>query len=324
MKVKFSIGVGTSLLMIAIGLLIVYITLYNKPQDPGDNYLIFSFFELLGFTIFTSGIFTILFQLPDWRKYFEQRLKGIILEQDYLNSLDSSSLSDLQVKTLKAYFKTSEIDKEGSFLKYFQDNLNQYISKPFREEVKTEINVLKVESDGYLISDRIMYRCRMVNEKIQENIRWRPDKDEFIEIKNLEMNIIREGSQEKEAVLKLVNQNGKYLIDGTQVITLDDIYKKGLVFDLKDFQQDRLFVEVKSVYKISRESFCNWSMAHPTKSFYITIRYPENCTIRFQPLLLHPEKMVTNNDNGLFTMEYNEWLLPMSGVVYSFIEKESK
>ena len=78
--------------MITIGLLIVYITLYNKPQDPGDNYLIFSFFELLGFTIFTSGIFTILFQLPDWRKYFEERLKGIILEQDYLNSLDSNSL----------------------------------------------------------------------------------------------------------------------------------------------------------------------------------------------------------------------------------------
>jgi len=310
-----------SIILIVCGLLIVLITLYIKPVDltkvSDVSRLLLSFFELLGITLFTSGIFTIFLQLPDWQKYFEERLRHIVLEQDYLNSLDSESLSNLQVKTLKAYFHTSDIDKEGSFLNYFQENISQYINQPYRDDVKTEINVLSEEEDGYIICDRIIYNCRMVGGRIQSNVKWKPDKDEFVEIRNVSIKIKKSNSEIQE-VLLLNCENGIYKNNNVEV-KLEDIYKTGLLFDLKDYNEDGLFVEVKSNYKIEKGKFCNWSMAHPTKNFYITIHYPEGCSIRFQPLLSHPDKMITNDDKGLYTMQYKEWLLPYSGVVYSFV-----
>jgi len=310
-----------SIILIGIGLLVVLVTLYLKPDNlsciPDIGRLLYSFFELLGFTLFTSGIFVIFLQLPDWQKYFEERLKHIVMEQDYLNSLDHVSLSNLQVKTLKAYFQTSDIDKEGSFLNYFQDNISQYINQPYRDDVKTEINVIAVENDGYIVSDRIIYNCRMVGGKIQDFIKWKPDKDEFIEIRSVVMNVKRKDSDIKE-VLRLESHGADYLINNEKSITLNDIFKSGLTCDIKEYNEDGLFIEIKSVYKIEKGKFFNWSMAHPTRNFYIAIHYPDNCSLQFQHLLSHPDKVIINDSKGLFTMQYKEWLLPYSGVVYSF------
>ena len=62
-------------------------------------------------------------------------------------------------------------------------------------------------------------------------------------------------------------------------------------------------------------------MAHPTKGIYFTIRYPENLNINFQTMLLHPKSVIKNSQNGFFSMQYDEWLLPNSGIVYSFSRK---
>ncbi len=276
-------------ILVICGLLIVFVTLYYKPENVGNiseiTKLIFSFFELLGFTLFTSGIFTFFLQLPDWQKYFEERLKSIVLEQEYLNSLDSTSLSNLQVKTLKAYYHTSDIDKEGSFLKYFQDNISQYISKSYRENVQSEINFLKEEIDGYLISDRIIYNCRMIGGRIQERIDWQPDKDEFIDVKSVSIRIKKCNSEFIE-VSTLKNVNGKYEIDNNPEISFEEFMSNGLSFDLENYQVDGLLVEIKAIYKIKKGIFCTWSMAHPTKNLNIAIHYPENFYVFFKHFYL--------------------------------------
>jgi len=60
-------------------------------------------------------------------------------------------------------------------------------------------------------------------------------------------------------------------------------------------------------------------MAHATKNLYITIHYPANFDVFFQTFLPSENKIVKNNDNGLYTMQYNDWLLPDSGMAYSFV-----
>jgi len=160
-----------SLIIIVFGLLIIVITLYNKPIDLNTisdfSRLFYNFFELTGFTLFASGIFSLLLQLPDWRNYFEDRLKSIVLEQSYLNSLDSESLSILQIKTLKSFFKSDDIDKEGSFLQYFQNNLSKFIKSPFRDDVHTDIIVKDSDKQGFWINDTISYYCRMLDHTVR-------------------------------------------------------------------------------------------------------------------------------------------------------------
>lgn len=320
-----------SVILIVIGLVLVLITLYSKPSDVSKitdiGRLLYSFFELLGFTLFTSGIFTIFLQFPDWQNYFEERLRHIVLEQDYLNSLDSESLSNLQVKTLKAYFHTSDIDKEGSFLNYFQENINQYISLPYRDDVKTEINVLKEDESGFEISDRIIYNCRMVGGKIQEFVKWRPEEGEYSEIKNVIIRLKRNKSEFQE-VLSLNREKDTYKIKKLNTdpssISFKDIYLHGLVFNLNDFTEDGLVVEVKSNYKVEKGRFSTWAMAHPTRNFCITIHYPDSCDIHFLTLLPNPDKIIISNEKGLYTMLYKEWLLPNSGVAYSFISSKKE
>ena len=85
--------------------------------------------------------------LKSWREYFSERLKDVVIEQQYLSGLDNDTLNSLHVKLLKALYKDSSIDKEGGFLNYFQTNLIKYISEPYREAVKAEIE-LQEERDG--------------------------------------------------------------------------------------------------------------------------------------------------------------------------------
>lgn len=316
-----------TLLLVIIGLLIVFITLYFKPDnlDTTDEIekLAFSFFELLGFTLFTSGIFTFLLQLPDWRKYFEERLQSIVLEQEYLNTLDGTSLSNLQVKTLKAYYHSSDIDKEGSFLKHFQDNISQFISKPFREDVISEINFIEEVVDGYILGDRMTYCCRMVDGKIQQSIDWQPEVNEFIDIFDVTIKIRKNCESEFKKVKSFLKIEDKYFIDDqTQETNLDDFFKNGISFPLKNYNEDKLDVEISAKYKIKKGIFCTWQMAHPTKKIFITIHYPESYYVFFQAFLPDDKRPIKSDGNGLYSMKYDEWLMPNSGIAFSFVHAD--
>src|SRR2546427_7461000 len=47
----------------------------------------------------------------------------------------------------RSQFRNQAIDKEGSFLKYFESNLHRFISEPFREDVSAEV-LMKPCDDG--------------------------------------------------------------------------------------------------------------------------------------------------------------------------------
>lgn len=299
-------------------------------QQPFSSYadwekIAFDLLEICGIALLTSGIFTVVLQIPDWRKYFEQRLRNIVLDQSYLDSLDQNSLVGLQVKTLKAFFKTHDIDREGSFLNYFQTNLSNYIKTPYRDGVKTEMVITEVGDQCFKISDRITYTCRMVGGQIQENIKWRPEKDEFKDIFSLRFMIRRRESHTSEEVVTLTKSGDNYVCKkgpNQETLQLADILGQGILFPLKDFNEDGLFIDIRSEYLVIKGRFLTWQMAHPTNGFYITIKYPEAWVINFQPLVLHPEEVVSNSIPGFYSMQYPKWMLPWSGVVYSFTKAD--
>src|SRR2546427_11927107 len=76
----------------------------------------------------------------------------------------------------RSQFRNQAIDKEGSFLKYFESNLHRFISEPFREDVSAEV-LMKPCDDGTKLEvlDRVRYVCRSSGGRLQEKVVWRPD-----------------------------------------------------------------------------------------------------------------------------------------------------
>ncbi len=95
---------------------------YNWCQSPSYHTLL-ELSKSIGIAIICFGVFGILVDTKNWRDYFAERLKEIVIEQRYLDSMDLEALSDLQTKVMKAFFRDQSIDKEGSFLNYFKTNL---------------------------------------------------------------------------------------------------------------------------------------------------------------------------------------------------------
>jgi len=59
-------------------------------------------------------------------------------------------------------------------------------------------------------------------------------------------------------------------------------------------------------------------MAHPTKNFTITIRYPETMTIRHKPFVLHNKMCIPLEAPGYLRLTYDSWMLPMRGMAWEF------
>ena len=145
--------------------------------------------ETLGVAIFGIGILNIILETNGWRNYFEDRLKHIVIDHSYLTSLDDGTLRGIQTGVFKALFGDKSIDREGSFLEYFDSNLHKYIGAPYREDVTTEIFCKSHDENRWKISQRVTYTCRRSAKGIQDDVRWGPGVNEKIDVKSVEIKI---------------------------------------------------------------------------------------------------------------------------------------
>jgi hypothetical protein len=315
-----------SFFLIIIGLFIIFISLLLRPEDISNisdfKRILFNFIEFTGITLFFSGIFSIFLQIPDWQDYFEERLRNIVLEQSYLDSLKKHTLWNLQINTLKSYYEIDDIDKEGSFLLFFHKYIMDYIKSPYRYDVKDEFVISEFDDDGFWINDTISYHCRMIGGNIQKDIKWIPEPEEFLDFGYINISLRKKNN----LVIKLSKDGNNYSIDDNNVnrpLTREEFYQ-GITFSLENYNEDGLLVEIKARYKIQRGRFICWTMAHLTKGFELIIRYPETLRLIFDPNFLNYDRSLIEHDEKTFlSMKYNEWLLPFSGVgiVFSFINK---
>lgn len=315
MKIGFTYGIFGILAGLLLILLSLYLDIPSAPMNAGIEasrgvpHIAVKLLEATGAILFGVGLLNIMLETKDWRDYFEQRIRDLIVDQKYLNILDKETLNSLQTNILKAQFKDEQIDREGSFLNYFHSNLHKYIAEPYREDVTLEVICKMDENADFLIFDRITYVCRRSSTGIQSHIVWLVDEEEYSCIETLQIDIQYPYDHERK---------------GEQERMYDDVPELGkeLSIPLSDFKDvDGLIVIISSRYKANREKFQYWTMAHPSRSFQITIMFPPEMDLQVKPLVLNPELILTTVNQGYYKAKYDSWMLPESGLAWRFINK---
>lgn len=295
-----------ALLLGAIG--IISSAYLSESMSPASGSLLSAFasgltticVSLIGF-----GIFGILLDSKNWREYFAERLKEILIDNSYLKTLDPNTLKQLQTSVLKAQFKNHHIDKDGGFLEYFNLHLHKFISEPYREDVSTEVLMSKDnDSEDFKVIDKVRYVCRASGGKIQGLIGWKPDPDEFKEVRSLRIKIQFPANHPQAGEIKEIE------VDQTKL-------NKGISASLSEFESiDGLVVITEAEYVVELGKFQYWQMAHPTKNFDVTITYPKELFIQFKTLVLEDVVSQITEHDGYLKFSYGTWALPQSGLAW--------
>ncbi len=273
--------------------------------------------QTVGVALIGFGIFAMLLDTRNWREYFGKRLEEVVVRQSYLDQLDMVSLKALQVKVLKAFFHDSTIDREGSFLNYFQTNLHHFISEPYREDVAATIE-LREEVDGcYRIFDRLAYTCRKAGDTIQESANWFPDKDEFRKVESMTIRVKYPYWHPKKGEFETVYD----LADEEQEINLATDSVSRTLEKFKDV--DQLIVIIEAIYLIEVHRFQYWQMAHPTKNFTFVITHSKEYSLQVKPLVLDQATVETTKGELSSMVKCDAWMLPQSGLAWRFLKKEA-
>lgn len=162
----------------------------HKP--PLDKVFI-EFFKHVGLAFFSIGVVSCLLEMRHWTEYFKQRLADVVVEHTYLEKLSDPQIQDLQLKTWKRLFKGPHIDREGSFLKHFENRIQDLIGSPYREGTIERMLIENCDDDDDIDSFRytttVTYRCRQVQGKLQQKVSWIPERGEFIKVNEIKFEL---------------------------------------------------------------------------------------------------------------------------------------
>jgi len=271
------------------------------------------FLELAGVAFFVLGLIHILVETEGWSDYFRERIKQIVMQQSYLNTLDKDRLMALQASLLKAQFKNPQIDREGSFFNYLNTNLHPYIASPYRQDVNAEV-IYTDAGDCWDVFDKVTYICKKGGTSIQQDVAFRADLGEYESIESFEIKAIYPYTH------KDAGKNIPLHKPEQPKPTLGERFEVSLE-QYKDI--DGLMVVTTHRYKVRKERFQFWTMTHPTKNFNITLRYPEGYKVQWKAMVLSPELSQSTEADGYFSAKYDFWMLPESGMTWLITRKKS-
>jgi hypothetical protein len=302
-----------------VGGLLVVIALYLAAVQPPDpvtwRRVWLEFLQTVGISLVIAGVLSIFLDTRHWRSYFQTALREIVVQQDYLDQLSVEELSNLQVQTLKALYRTPDVDREGSFLEHFQKGMQGFIKEPYREDCVSEVILLRTEKGLWLVADSVSYVCRQVGGVIQARVRWAPDKGEFASVDALEVEL-----QLPEAV----EGSGNVLKFDRQTLSKIPDVEHGYGLDLQPWiGTDRLRVTIRARYWVTTHRFQTWQMAHPTRGITLLVKYPEDRVgLQYNTFLESVRAIRVNEEAGYFSLVYNSWVLPSFGVAWNIYTKE--
>jgi hypothetical protein len=302
----------TTLLIMLIGVFAIFAAAYyavvESPSPGSFSNTFASGLTTLGISLIGFSVFSFALDTRNWRDYFSERIKEIVIDNNYLEMLDPETLKTLQVNALKAQFHNPRLDNEGGFLNYFHVNLHRYISEPYREDVSTEILMREssAKPDCFEVVDKVVYVCRASSNRIQESVRWFPDKDEFDEVTKLVVSVqYPENHRERGKIVTI-----KDCKVSAEIVN-------GFSEPLEAYKEiDGLVVIIESEYTIKKGKFQYWQMANPTRNFDITVTYPPGSRIQFKTLVVEDVVSQITQQDGYLKFKYDSWLLPKSGIAW--------
>jgi hypothetical protein len=313
------------LLLILGGFLLTLAVLYFEAvlETPPEGKLartVLEFLADLGLAFASLGIIGVIINLPDWQEYFRSRLADTIMRREYLQQLGSDELRALQVETLKAFFKTDEIDRSGSFLSHFEKEIRQHIASPFREQCNCVLKVSEVpESVYFQVDDTLSYVCRSMDGRIQDSIQWVAEEGELFEEGAVEV-ILELPSNPGKSVVgfteapEVGNDNRRYTFPKGKFVTRGTAKEYRLALD-PVLTCDGLIVSIHTSYKTRQDRFLSWAASTVTKGFAFTISYPEG----FKPVVeyfgISRENVLEQRSQSFLHVRCDGWMLPGYGIV---------
>jgi hypothetical protein len=302
------------LFFILIGSLIILLTLLL--EYPVNNFkqlgvLFLKFFEHVGIAAIILGLVTIIVDFDTWRKYFQERLADTIVRRDFLETLSPEKLVDLQTDTMTAYYKTEDVSREDSFLKFFRAKIQDFIGSPYREDVDNLI-IIKDGDDVLYVEDIISYKCKKVGKCIQSDIGW--ENEESIEISSFNIKI---KIPETNDPMIVIEKDGDSLLEKSKT-------EKTFKFPLTEYKEiDDLWIEVYAKYTVKKSELFYFQMTHPTHKLKVMVDYPENLGLSEAFFGIKEDELKKRSVAGIFSVNYDSWLLPNAGFAFLLTDKKT-
>lgn len=276
-----------------------------------------------GMAFIVMGVVSIIIQFDDIKEYFQSRLKEIVMQRSYIEGLNDSELNSLQIDTLKAIYKNTDIDKDGSFLQYFQTKIQDYIGRPYRENVSSSILIEENENDisSFVVYDTTIYTCRAVNGHIQEYVKWLYEDNEFESVDDVKLIFRCEESKNEQCADKCNNKNK--CEDGVIIINKDKLNEdyftgkpNGYIIKIEDIitANDKLQIELVTKYVIKKTNMFNWAMTNPSRSVTFTITYPDGYMLQEFVAGIEPREFTSNRNGNMYIFKHEGWFLPRTGI----------
>ena len=278
----------------------------------------------VGAAVFVIGGINAVIETGHWRRYFEERLKDIVLQQNYLDGLDAKALSNLHVRLLQAQFKESSINGDDSIFAYYSSNIHQHIGGPYREDATGDIIITETLGDlPGKVDETIRFTCRKNGGRIQESVSWRPDGGQILDSVSITVRLPATGLE-----TTIFESNTSDDSDGLPLVELQKLKSgislKGVLIDgsRQDLSIcDRLVIAIKVKYRLRKASAVTWSFALPTKRFHLTVAADSRYEMVYELFAANEDAANSVDSPGSLSLHYSDWMLPQNGVVIRLLPK---
>lgn len=281
----------------------------------------------LGTTLIGLGVITIVIDMPDWRKYFGDRVKEIVVDRKYINSLNENELTQLQVDIYKSLYKNTDIEKEDSFLQYMQNNIQGLISSPYREHVSSSCVISDCDDEMFLYKEKLSYTLRTMGRDQINDIVWLWTKNEIRGEASFIMTLKCPdfgNCSNKNCIGKSKCLDGKYTINLKQQVFGNEVGFKDKIANHVNLV-DKLQVFLELEYKMKKNKLYTWKMANPTKDISINIIIPSTYEVDYFVGGLYEHEYIyrhNEDDNSIYFIR-DGWMLPSDGLSFLFYKKQS-
>lgn len=312
--------------IILVGILLGFVVNWQPTLIPNEYFNVL--LGLISHSLIVLGLVTILVDFPNWRSYFGDRLKEIILDRSYLNTLSEQELDALQYKLLKAKYKNSDINKEGSVLEYLVTTIQPYASFTYREGLNSTLVIEEI--NGKLrYKEHITFALRNTDHETPYKIVWTWNKEEGIENAIFKLQVqcpVEKISNKISCVCDFKDDcaNSKpILIPSLQGELPGNEIGHIVNLNEKIDSIDNVKVHLTLEYEMGVERMYYWNMSSPSKDVTMHVSIPEEYKIEtFIGGMNNNEYSEDNSDPLSYIFIAPGWMLPRTGIAINLYKSE--
>src|SRR5712692_1417439 len=139
----------TSILFVLVGIGSIAISLWFEVKETPAPKVFAKAFAELGLALISIGGIALLLEVRFMSDYFQRKIAQTMTQEEYLKKLSKDQLEGVQADSLKAYWELEDMDREGTLYDYCKNQVQGYIAKPYRENVKGTYTIESVNDETH-------------------------------------------------------------------------------------------------------------------------------------------------------------------------------